>query len=148
MKKIFLSLTVILAFVIYSIYHRFEDSDKTRGETSTIASPAPEVDSVPATQSNPKKQYKSGQFTGDVTNAYYGKMQVKAVITDGKITDVEFLQYPKDRQTSIDINTQAMPRLREEAISIQNSNVDIVTGATQSSRAFRQALQSALDKAI
>jgi uncharacterized protein with FMN-binding domain len=84
---------------------------------------------------------------GDAADAFYGLIQVKAVIQNGRLADVQFLQYPNDRQTSIEINTQAMPWLKEEAIAAQSANVDIISGATDSSQAFRQSLGSALAKA-
>jgi len=60
---------------------------------------------------------------------------------------VQFLQYPSDRNTSIRINSRAMPILKQEAISAQNANVNIVSGATDSSQAFQQSLASALSQA-
>lgn len=91
--------------------------------------------------------YKDGQYTGDVADAYYGNIQVKATISGGKITDVVFLQYPSDRSTSVFINRQAMPYLKQEAIAAQSGNVDIVSGATLSSQAFIQSMNSALSQA-
>lgn len=92
-------------------------------------------------------QYKNGSYTGNVADAYYGYVQVKTVISGGKISDVQFLQHPSDRGTSIEINNYAMPILTQEAIQVQNSNVDIVSGATETSLAFRDSLASALAQA-
>jgi len=92
-------------------------------------------------------QYKNGSYTGNVADAYYGNVQVKAVISGGKISDVQFLQHPSDRGTSIEINNYAMPILTQEAVQVQNSNVDIVSGATETSLAFRDSLSSALAQA-
>src|SRR4051794_12968651 len=39
-------------------------------------------------------EYKDGEYSGPVTDAYYGQVQVKAVIQAGRIADVQFLQYP------------------------------------------------------
>ena len=91
--------------------------------------------------------YRDGTYTGSVADAYYGNIQVSATISGGKITDVVFLQYPNDRGTSIEINTQAMPYLKSEAITVQSANVDGVSGATQTSVAFIQSLESALAQA-
>lgn len=74
-------------------------------------------------------------------------VQVKATIQNGKIVAVDFLQYPNDRRTSQYINSQAMPILQSEAIQAQSANVDIVSGATDTSMAFQQSLASALAKA-
>ena len=91
--------------------------------------------------------YANGTFTGSVVDAYYGNIQVQAIIANGQISDVQFLQYPSDRSRSVSINTRAMPILKSEAISAQSANVDIVSGATDSSRAFVQSLGSALAQA-
>jgi uncharacterized protein with FMN-binding domain len=91
--------------------------------------------------------YKSGIFTGSVVNAFYGNIQVQATITNGKISDVQFLQHPSDAMRSVAINEIAMPNLKQEAIQAQSASVAIVTGATDTSNAFIQSLQSALNLA-
>jgi uncharacterized protein with FMN-binding domain len=104
----------------------------------TTATPVPVV----------KSMYADGTYTGNAADAYYGTIQVQAIVQNGKLTDVQFLQYPSDRNRSVSINTFAMPILRSEAISAQNANVDIVSGATDSSLAFEQSLGSALSQAL
>jgi uncharacterized protein with FMN-binding domain len=91
--------------------------------------------------------FKDGTYTGDPADAFYGNIQVQATISGGKITNIQFLQAPNDRGTSIEINQQADPILAQEAIQTQSANVDVVSGATDSSQAFVQSLQSALVKA-
>lgn len=88
--------------------------------------------------------YKNGSYIGSITNAYYGSVQVNAIIQNGAISDVQFLQYPSDRSTSRYINSQAMPLLKQEAIQAQNAQVNGVSGATFTSQAFIQSLSSAL----
>ena len=96
----------------------------------------------------PKKAlYKDGNYTGSVADAYYGNIQVSAVISGGKLTNVNLLQSPNDRGTSIAIAKQYTPILVAEAIKTQSANVHIVSGATQNSQAFRESLASALDQA-
>lgn len=171
MKKILLSLGVIGAFVLYS-FHSKSESEKvnvvppkdlnnvsvanpetpTTIPTQTAANPVVTQQQTPPTQvSTPTPtragQYRDGTYTGQVADAYYGNIQVKAIISGGKLTDVQFLQYPNDRNTSVMINTQAMPYLKSEAIQAQSANVDIVSGATDSSRAFIISLGSALAQA-
>ncbi len=99
---------------------------------------------TPSPAPKPVGQFKDGTYTGLAADAFYGNIQVQAVIQNGKLADVIFLQHPNDRRTSIEINTQAMPILKSEAIQIQSGNVDIVSGATDSSLAFRQSMSSAL----
>jgi uncharacterized protein with FMN-binding domain len=169
MKKLVLSLSVISLFAVYSMSQKrnvlgvigtqvannntvnlpkilpsFED-DSSR--TPLAAPVAPTV--APTTSSTPQAQglYRDGVYTGGVADAFYGNIQVQATIRGGKITDVVFLQYPNDRNRSIDINSQAMPYLKQEAITAQSANVDIVSGATATSQAFIASLGSALSQA-
>lgn len=111
--------------------------------TPVAPDPKPQVQTPPAQTG----KYKNGNYKGDSIDAYYGNVQVLAVISGGKITDVQFLDYPKGRQTSVRINERAMPYLTSEAIVAQNSNVDTVSGASFTSAAFRKSLASALVKA-
>ena len=82
-----------------------------------------------------------------MANAYYGNVQVQAVIQNGQLANVVFLQYPNDRSTSRMINSQAMPQLTQEAIQAQSANVNGVSGASDTSAAFNQSLSSALNQA-
>lgn len=107
------------------------------------ATPVPTATPTP----HPNSPYRDGQYTGDSVDAYYGYIQVQVTISGGKISDLAFLDYPHDRRTSVEINSQALPYLKQEAIAAQSANVDIISGATDSSRAFIQSLQSALNKA-
>ncbi len=91
--------------------------------------------------------YRNGSYTGDAADAYYGTVQVRATVQGGKLSNVEFLQYPSDRGTSVYINGIAMPQLTQEAIAAQSANVDGVSGATATSQAFIQSLASALAQA-
>lgn len=155
MKKILLSLSVIVAFVLYSLNQQLVGSHKaiisSKNNSLSNINTTPDTSSASGTPLTPgvvsNGRYKNGSYTGTSTDAFYGNIQVKAVIQNGKITDVQFLDYPQDRGTSIRINTQAMPALKSEAIQAQNAQVDIVSGATDSSQAFIQSLQSALDQA-
>ena len=88
-----------------------------------------------------------GTYTGPTTDAYYGSIQVQVSVQGGHIADLRVLKYPSDRRTSVAINRQALPMLRDEVISAQSANVDIVSGATLTSEAFIQSLGGALSKA-
>ena len=102
---------------------------------------------VPPTSTVANSLYRDGTYTGDVADAFYGNVQVQATIQGGKITDVQFLDYPQDRRTSQRINQVAVPYLKSEAVQAQSANVNIISGATLTSQAFMQSMQSALSKA-
>ena len=92
-------------------------------------------------------QYKNGTYTGPSVNVFYGYVQVQAIIQNGQLADVIFLQYPSDRSTSRYINGQAMPLLKQEAIQAQSAQVDGVSGASATSGGFVQSLGDALAQA-
>jgi uncharacterized protein with FMN-binding domain len=54
---------------------------------------------------------------------------------------------PDHTDRSIRINEQAIPILQQETLRAQTANVDLVSGATDTSRAFQQSLQAAILKA-
>ena len=91
--------------------------------------------------------YKDGEFAGNPVDIEYGLVQVSAVIRDGRIADIKWLQDPEDIDLSKQINQDAMPKLTQEAIAAQKSQVDIVTGATFTALGFRLSLSTALAQA-
>ncbi len=96
---------------------------------------------------NGTAHYSDGVFTGPVTDAYYGLLQIQAVIQNGQLAGIKVLQYPSDRWTSVRINRIALPMLRDEAVSVQSASVDIISGATLTSEAFIRSLGGALRQA-
>ena len=163
MKKFTVAVLIIGAFVLYSLLYVHANgmalapnspTSTNSGSSSSSSSGTSSSDgSTPSTTpsasgtSSSNVHYKDGSYTGSVADAYYGNIQVKAIIKNGKITDVQFLQYPNDRDRSVMINQYADPQLTSEAIQAQSANVDIVTGATDSSQAFIQSLSDALAQA-
>ena len=118
----------------------------TEAATPTVpptAEPSP-TDVPPAPTSVAQSLYKDGTYTGPQVNVFYGLVQVQAVVQNGKLADVQFIQYPNDRRTSVRINSIAIPYLQTEAIQAQSANVDIISGATLTSEGFAMSLQNAL----
>jgi len=125
------------------------------GSTSQTAQPAPASAAPPNGGGAPVAvafaakagRYRDGAYVGDVVDAYYGLLQVQANISGGRITSVKALQYPADRRTSQRINNQALPALQSEVIAAQDTQVDVVSGATLTSEAYIRSLDSALGQA-
>jgi uncharacterized protein with FMN-binding domain len=160
-KKFLLSAFVVITFIAYFLHERninvaaagpsnsatspnALDSTANQGTANNASSPSGSTSaSLPAQAT----VYKNGTFTGPESNAYYGLVQVQVVIQNGKIANVKFLDYPHDRRTSQMINAQVMPWLTQEAIQAQSANVNLISGATLTSEAFANSLQSALSSA-
>jgi uncharacterized protein with FMN-binding domain len=166
MKKFIVAVIVIGAFVIYSfIYNRSNAVAVLPGGLTTSGSSSPSpvlakatpppastsssstITVTPTPTTAPGAQYKNGSYMGSVADAHWGYIQVQAIIQNGKITDVQFLQYPNEHNRSVMINQYADPQLTSEAIQAQSANVDVITGATDSSEAFIQSLTDALSQA-
>jgi uncharacterized protein with FMN-binding domain len=89
----------------------------------------------------------TGTFTGDDVNTRFGSVQVEITVTGGAITDVTALQLTDRDRRSASISSRAEPILRSEVLDAQTANVRNVSGATYTSDAYLQSLQSAIDKA-
>ena len=148
MTKVVVSAFIIGVFLLYSLMHARAGAATLPGTSTTSRSTTSgDGSATPGTTVVAGARYKDGSFTGSAADAQWGYIQVKAIISGGKITDVQFLQYPNERNRSVEINAYADPQLTQEAIAAQDSQVDIVTGATDTSEAFIQSLSDALTQA-
>lgn len=161
MKKIVLACVIIASFILFSLMYNQSGSgglplinstgadaaNRSSSSSVTVTSSGSNPAGTTSVVSGPGTTYKDGTYTGSVADAYWGNIQVQAVIQGGKISSVTFLEYPNDRNRSVSINQYADPILSNEAIQAQSANVDIVTGATDTSDAFIQSLSDALSQA-
>jgi len=154
MKKLVVSAVIISVFLIYALTHARASVGLTPSQGSTGSSSDPSTGSSSGSSSSQQGntptttgQYKNGSYTGSEADAQWGLVQVKITIQNGKLTNVQFLEYPNHRDRSVEINNYAMPQLSSEAISAQSAQVDVVSGATDTSEAFIQSLGDALSQA-
>lgn len=149
-KKIIVAALIIGVFLIYSLTHIRSGLASASGmgdSGGALPTTTTTTTTTGATATTAGAAYKDGSYTGGVADAQWGYIQVKAVIAGGKITDVQFLQYPNEREYSIQVNSIADPQLTQEAIQAQSAQVDVITGATDTSYAFMQSLGDALSQA-
>jgi uncharacterized protein with FMN-binding domain len=116
---------------------RSDDDDYTPITANPQPTPAPA----------PVARYIDGSYTGTTVTTVYGPVQVAVVIRGGKITEVTVPTFPNDRENSIRISNQALPILKQEALTAQSAQVSGVSGATETSQGFKDSLQSALTQA-
>jgi uncharacterized protein with FMN-binding domain len=120
----------------------------------------PVADAWTTTKATTKKKVVTRKFSGSLAQVdRWGTLQVtivvrKTTVTTGarkkvtrKITSVAVPVYPNHTDRSVFINQNALPTLRAEALSAQSANIDLVSGATDTSDAFAQSLQAAILKA-
>ncbi|MFM6978065.1 MAG: FMN-binding protein [Micrococcales bacterium] len=83
----------------------------------------------------------SGSATGDSIGYQYGNIQVKVTEANGKITAVDLVQADATAGRE-----QAFSYLVKDAISANGTSFGNLSGATFTTDAFKQALESALSK--
>ncbi len=84
---------------------------------------------------------------GAVVQTPYGNVQVRLTVADGSVTAAEAIAYPDRGGTDVQISNYAIPILSQEAVQAQSAKIDMVSGATFTSRGYIQSLQDALDQA-
>lgn len=132
-------------------------SNGTGTSSSTASTPGPANPPGASSASGPAAKagtaakagsgVRNGMFTGAAESTEYGPVQVRALISGGKLTNVAVLQVPDRGGYEDQIVQIALPQLKSEALSAQSANIDIVSGATYTSQGYAQSLQSALDQA-
>lgn len=68
-------------------------------------------------------------------------------IRAGKIVDVKAVVYPTGTFRDEEINSYALPILRQQVLQAQGVHIDGVSGATVTSYGYVESLQAALDAA-
>jgi uncharacterized protein with FMN-binding domain len=111
-----------------------------------ITAPTASPRSLP-TVAPPTSGQVGAKFTGNDIQTPYGDVQVAITISGGKIVDVQALTLPSDRSRSAYISEVVAPMLRSEAIQASSARINVISGATYTSRAYSQSLASALAKA-
>jgi hypothetical protein len=85
--------------------------------------------------------------TGAAASTIYGPVQVQIMVKGGKVTAAKAVEYPQDTPRDSQINAFAIPVLDREAASVGSDKIDMVSGATYTSRGYITSLQNALDQA-
>lgn len=76
----------------------------------------------------------------------YGDIQVRVTASGGRITKVDLARLNVTGPSSQQIINTVVPQLQQQTIAAQSANINGVSGATFTVRAYRQSLQSALDQ--
>jgi uncharacterized protein with FMN-binding domain len=135
----------------YAAADRSEDSSDTGSDRTVATIGPPRATASPSPRPKPstseKKKPVKQVIDGPAAQTRWGPVQVRAVIADGRLTDVIVLQMPALNGRDREINAYAMPQLREAAIEAQSADIDVISGATVTSEGYISSLQAALDQA-
>lgn len=88
-----------------------------------------------------------GTWKGAAVPFRYGTVQVAITVANGEIVSIDELQMPDRDRHSAQISRVAAPMLRKMALNAQSARIDVLSGATYTSLAYRKSLQSAIDQA-
>ncbi len=147
MKKVLLTVVAVAGVGGLIALLSYHPSQAVIGATSSNTSMMNSGSAMTPAPGAANPGYKDGTYTGSTSDSQFGPVQVQAVISGGKITNVNFLQMPSDRSQSQYIASQAEPLLLREAIATQSAQIDTISGATSDSFGFSDSLQSALSQA-
>ena len=82
--------------------------------------------------------------TGPVVATPFSVIQVRATLTDGRLTGVETIALSGDGHHTEALNARAEPILREEALRAGSAEIDVVSGATSTSESWIESLRAAI----
>lgn len=88
------------------------------------------------------KSLANGTYQGESTG-FHGPLKVEVTVAKKKITDIKVLE----NFETIGIGTKALDQIPKKIIEHQSVGVDVLTGATASSKAVLAAVSNALEKA-
>jgi len=90
----------------------------------------------------------AGMVLGPSISTKYGPVQVQASVDGtGYVCSAQGVVWPTEDRKSVDINNQAIPLLNEWAGYQHDASFNSISGATITSKAYKQSLQAIIDQA-
>jgi uncharacterized protein with FMN-binding domain len=86
-------------------------------------------------------------FLGPALTTPFSAIQVRGFFTGRRLTGVETVLLSGDGPHTEALNARAEPILRASVLRAGNADVDVVSGATSTSKIWLESLQGAIDKA-
>jgi uncharacterized protein with FMN-binding domain len=91
----------------------------------------------------------SSTIVGPSISTKYGPVQVQASVDGtGLVCASQGIQWPTADRESVSINNQAIPLLDQWAVHTGNASFNSISGATYTSKAYKQSLQAIIDGVI
>jgi FMN-binding protein len=118
----------------------------TTGGTARPAASAP----APARSAGPTASPASAgavrKVSGKLVQYGYGELSVTVTVRGSQITDVSVPLLRTAEPYSQQLAQQVIPMLKSEVLAVHSARINGVSGATYTSEAYAQSIQSALDK--
>jgi hypothetical protein len=107
--------------------------------SARAAGPAPATGPAPA--SGPARQ-----VTGVLEQYGYGELSVTVTVHGAQITNVSVPVLRTAEPYSQQLADQVLPMLKSEVLAAHSARINAISGATYTSQAYADSIQSALDK--
>ena len=114
---------------------------------SPAASPTPTPTKTPKPSKAPTGTLKDGTYDGDAIKFKFGTAQVEIVVSGGVITEVKALKLPTASGYTKRVTTFFQTDIPARIVADQGWKISNIGGATYTSRAYSQSLQSAINQA-
>jgi uncharacterized protein with FMN-binding domain len=114
---------------------------------SPAANPTPTPAKTPKPSKAPTGTLKDGTYDGDAIKFKFGTAQVEIVVSGGVITEVKALKLPTAGGYTKRVTTFFQTDIPARIVADQGWKISNVGGATYTSRAYSQSLQSAINQA-
>lgn len=142
---------VALTSIGLSGYYTFYKPEQTNNNSTTSNQNTTQQTTTNTTsnvQTTQNSTLKDGTFTGEVIHTRRGDVHLSITVSGGKITAITPLIYPNEDSESKQINTNAIPKYTKEALEKQNSQISLISGATETFNGFTGSLQDAINKSL
>jgi uncharacterized protein with FMN-binding domain len=91
----------------------------------------------------------SSTIAGPTISTKFGPVQVQASVDGtGLVCSSQGIQWPTADSKSVAINNQAVPLLDQWAVHTGNASFNSISGATYTSKAYKQSLQAIIDGVV
>lgn len=119
-------------------------SSATPGASTT---PTPTPTKTPKPTKAPSGSLSDGTYDGEPVQFKFGTAQVEIVVSGGQITEVKALKLPTGGGYTKRVTTFFQTQVPARIIADQGWKISNVNGATYTSKAYSQSLQSAINQA-
>jgi uncharacterized protein with FMN-binding domain len=120
------------------------DRASSSGHPSDSSSPTTTSPTSSATTIPPTSL--AGSAVGSSVQYGFGVLAVKVTVSGGRISDLVVQGLQVSEPYSQSLAEQAIPVLKNEVLAAQSTDVSAISGATYTSEAYLQSVQSALDQ--
>ncbi len=122
-------------------------SDAPSASPGSSANPTPTPAKTPKPSKAPTGTLKDGTYDGDAIKFKFGTAQVEIVVSGGVITEVKALKLPTAGGYTKRVTTFFQTDIPARVVADQGWKISNISGATYTSRAYSQSLQSAINQA-